>query len=100
MKALFVQTLLATLGSCIFAVAGLGTNAVAQGSAEVSRQVSARVIPVPSTVSPQMQKVMAAPPDVIMAPKTTAEWKALIGARAKMDLAGIDSLEKDRKSVV
>jgi epsilon-lactone hydrolase len=58
--------------------------AVAQNTAPGSRDLPARTIPVPDTVSPQMQKLIAAPPpptwDVI--PKTVEEWKAQVNAGA------------------
>jgi epsilon-lactone hydrolase len=89
-----MKTLAAVLSISAFAVFGVSTAAVALSFAETARRVPARVIPVPGTVSPQMQKIIAAPPDETSAPKTRAEWKALIAARAQADLAGIDSLKK------
>jgi epsilon-lactone hydrolase len=89
-----MKTLVAVLSIYAFAVSGVSTTSVAQSSAEASRRVPARVIPIPSTVSPQMQKIIAAPPDETSAPKTRAEWKALIVARAQADLARIDSLKR------
>jgi hypothetical protein len=45
-----------------------------------SREVSSRLIPVPDTVSPQMQAIVARPfdPNYNLAPQTTAEWKKRI----------------------
>ena len=54
------------------------------------RDVPARTIPVPATVSPQMQKMIAAPlsPTWNVIPKTAEEWKAQVdaGAAAAMEL--------------
>ena len=48
------------------------------------RELPARTIPVPTTVSPEMQKLMAAPlnPNWNVIPKTTDEWKAQVNAGA------------------
>ena len=48
------------------------------------RDVPARTIPVPDTVSPQMQKIIGAPisPSWNIFPKTAAEWKAQVDAAA------------------
>jgi epsilon-lactone hydrolase len=89
-----MKTLVAVLSISVFAASGASTAAVAQGSAETPRRVPARVIPVPSTVSPPMQKIIAVPPEETSAPKTPAEWKALIAAGAPAGLARIDSLKK------
>jgi epsilon-lactone hydrolase len=89
-----MRSLVAILSMSAFAVSSASTIAAAQSSSEAPRQVPARIIPVPNTVSPQMQKIIAAPPDRTSAPKTRSEWKTLIAARAQMDLAQIDSLKK------
>jgi epsilon-lactone hydrolase len=49
-----------------------------------SRELPARTLPVPGTVSPQMQKLIAAPlsPAWNVIPKTVEEWKALVDAGA------------------
>ena len=48
------------------------------------RDVPARTIPVPDTVSPQMQKIIGAPinPNWNVFPKTAAEWKVQVDAAA------------------
>ena len=61
----------------------LGCCTVAQAQAPVAagtRQVPARNIPVPDTVSPQMAAIIAQPynPTWNVVPKTAAEWKAII----------------------
>jgi monoterpene epsilon-lactone hydrolase len=56
--------------------------AIAQTPAPGPREMQARTIPVPDTVSPQIQKLIAAPltPTWNVIPKTPEEWKAQIGA--------------------
>lgn len=58
--------------------------AVAQTTAPGPRDLPARTIPVPDTVSPQMQKLIAAPlsPTWNVIPKTAEEWKAQVDASA------------------
>src|SRR5262245_15070624 len=48
------------------------------------RDVPARSIPVPGTVSPQMQRIIGAPinPNWKNFPKTAAEWKVQVDAAA------------------
>jgi monoterpene epsilon-lactone hydrolase len=59
-------------------------HAVAQTTAPGPRDLPARTIPVPDTVSPQMQKLIAAPPPPTwnVIPKTVEEWKAQVNAGA------------------
>ena len=49
-----------------------------------ARQVPARVVPVPDTVSPQMQAIIAQPynPTWNVVPQTPAEWKAIVDKAA------------------
>jgi epsilon-lactone hydrolase len=49
-----------------------------------ARQVAARVIPVPDTVSPQMQAIIAQPynPTWNVVPNSPAEWKAIVDKAA------------------
>lgn len=58
--------------------------AIAQTPALAPRNVPARTIPVPSTVSPQIQKLIAAPltPTWNVIPKTAEGWKAQVDAGA------------------
>jgi len=70
------------------------TVAVAQAPTEPSRVVAARNIPVPDTVSAQMQTLIAQQPAGMSVPKTAEEWKALVAAAAKIDLVRIASLRK------
>jgi acetyl esterase/lipase len=50
-----------------------------------TREVPSRTIPVPGTVSPQMQAIIAKPPDPAfnIAPETTAEWKTRVAEDAR-----------------
>jgi monoterpene epsilon-lactone hydrolase len=60
------------------------------------RTMPARTIPVPDTVSPQMQKLIAAPlsPTWNVIPKTTAEWKAQVDAAAAAAVKALPALRK------
>jgi len=70
------------------------TNLVAQTPAPGPRNVPARTIPVPNTVSPQMQKLIAAPlsPTWNVIPKTAAEWKAQVAAGAAATMQALPAL--------
>jgi acetyl esterase/lipase len=77
------------LGWCarIALVAALAASPAAAQQAQPqsgSRQLSARTIPVPNTVSPQMRALIAGPYNPIwnVVPKTAAEWKALVAKNA------------------
>lgn len=61
-----------------------------------SREVPSRLIPVPDTVSPQMQAIVARPfdPDYNLAPQTTAEWKKRIDEAARATLATLPKLRE------
>jgi len=58
------------------------------------RHLSARTIPVPKTVSPQMQAIIARPLNPIwnVVPKTKAEWKALVAANAAETIPTIPAM--------
>src|SRR5689334_12761382 len=59
-----------------------------------ARQVPARAIPVPATVSPQMQALIAGPLNPIwnVVPRTAAEWKALVAKNAADAIKAIPAL--------
>jgi epsilon-lactone hydrolase len=67
---------------------------VAKGAADASREVPARTIPVPQTVSPQIAKLIARPAILPVAPQSPQEWKARVAAAAAEDLARIRELKK------
>lgn len=60
------------------------------------RQVPARSIPVPETVSPQLQAAIARPldPKFNIAPSTVAEWKARIEEAARATVATLSALRE------
>jgi acetyl esterase/lipase len=69
--------------------------AFAQGTALTPLNVPARSIPVPTTVSPEMQQIIAAPPTLNRtAPTTNDEWKARREAGAAARLKELPSLRE------
>jgi acetyl esterase/lipase len=78
----------------VAAVTFMGPSAIAQG-----RDVPARNLPVPDTVSPQVQKLIAAPLrsgwDVL--PKTGEDWKAIAEAGAAATLKNLPALRERMK---
>jgi acetyl esterase/lipase len=59
-----------------------------------ARTMPARTIPVPDTVSPQMQKLIAHGPATPAAPRTAAEWKALVSQAAQFEMTRIAELRR------
>jgi monoterpene epsilon-lactone hydrolase len=61
-----------------------------------ARQVPARVIPVPDTVSPQMQAIIAQPynPTWNVVPKSPAEWKAIVDKAAAAVVATLPEIRE------
>ncbi len=61
------------------------------------RDLPARTIPVPDTVSPQMQKLIAVPlnPAWNVIPKTADEWKAQVNASAAATLQTLPALRRE-----
>jgi acetyl esterase/lipase len=80
----------------VWVAAGFAPVAAAQQVAAGTREVPSRVIPVPDTVSPQMQAVIARPfdPSFNLVPQTTAEWKARVEKVALATLAGLPKLRE------
>jgi monoterpene epsilon-lactone hydrolase len=80
----------------VWVAAGLAPMAAAQQAPSGTREVPSRVIPVPDTVSPQMQAVIARPldPSFNLVPQTTAEWKARVEKVALATLAGLPKLRE------
>jgi monoterpene epsilon-lactone hydrolase len=76
------------LSVAVIGAAGLAgpstPRALAQSPEAAPREVPARMLPVPTTVSPQMQKIVAGPlrANWDLLPKTGEEWKALADAGA------------------
>ncbi len=73
-----------------------GTN-MAPDQTFIPRQLPARTIPVPDTVSAQMQKLIAAPlnPTWNAIPKTADEWKARVNAAAAVALQALPALRQE-----
>lgn len=70
------------------------TVAVAQAPQGPARAVAARTIPVPDTVSPKMQALIAPSPGRPSVPRTAAAWKTLVAEAAKVDMARIAVVRK------
>ena len=70
------------------------TPAGAQTAAPAAREVPARMLPVPDTVSPQMQKIIGAPisPTWNVFPKTAEEWKAQVNAAGAAAARGLPAV--------
>jgi epsilon-lactone hydrolase len=66
----------------------------AQTAVPIPREVPARILPVPTTVSPQMQKIVGAPisPTWNVFPKTAEEWKAQVNAAAAEAVRALPAL--------
>ena len=75
------------LGVVIFASQPCQQSAAQSGG---TREVPARTLPVPDTVSPQMQAMIARPlnPNFNIAPETTDEWKKRVDDAAAATVAG------------
>jgi monoterpene epsilon-lactone hydrolase len=61
-----------------------------------TREIPARSAPVPETVSPELQAVIAQPLDASfnVAPSTTAEWKARVERAARATIAALPQLRE------
>jgi len=81
------------LNARLILISAFLTTLMAQNSLP-PRDVPARTIPVPDTVSPQMQKLIAAPlsPTWNVIPKTAEEWKAQVAAGAAATMQAIPAL--------
>src|SRR3954452_19254398 len=71
-------------------------DAAAQSTTAAIREIPARSLPVPDTVSPQMQAVIARVPDPQFnaTPETTAEWKARVDQAARAIEIGLPKLRE------
>ena len=79
----------ATIALCV-------PHAFAQTPAPGPREVPAKTLPVPDTVSPQMQKLIAAPltPTWNVIPTTPEGWKAQVSVGAAASLRGLPALRE------
>src|SRR5882757_9771306 len=59
-----------------------------------TREVPARMLPVPDTASPQMQTIIARPfdPKFNLVPETVADWKSRVDNAAAATVAGLPKL--------
>lgn len=73
-----------------------GNNAVGQAFASGAREVPAMMVPVPDTVSRQMQMLIGAPlsPTWNVIPNTVEEWKAQVDASAAAIMSGLPALRE------
>jgi epsilon-lactone hydrolase len=71
-------------------------GAVAPSGEKDARQIPARLIPVPTTVSPELQAVIARPlnPQLRMVPRTTEEWRAIVAMATEKDKPVLAQLRK------
>ncbi len=90
-----VATLALMLAGTAFATPS-SQQAAAQPVSPGTRQVPAKVIPVPDTVSPQMQAIIAQPsnPTWNVVPTTPAEWKAIIDKNAAATIATLPAIRE------
>ncbi len=63
-------------------------DAFQPGGENSSRHVPARIIPAPTTVSPELRKVIARPLSSTMnsVPKTPEEWRSLVASKSERDM--------------
>src|SRR5437868_5528178 len=79
-------------------IAGFAQMAAAQSSPG-AREVPARVLPVPTTVSPQMQKISGTPlrPTWKVLPRTPEGWKAQVAKTAEGAVSGLPAMREALK---
>ncbi len=89
-----LRRLLPGLAYLTAAIAALGPQAMAQTAGPL--EVPAKSVPVPSTVSPQMQKIIGAPLRSIwnIQPKTGEEWQPVAAAAAAATIKSIPGLRE------
>ena len=70
--------------------------AILQSTPYPALQVPAHTVPVPNTVSPELQKLIAAPADASwkVAPTSNAQWKSLVAADAAAVIATLPQLRE------
>lgn len=61
-----------------------------------AKEVPSRLLPVPDTVSPEMQAIIARPldPTFNIAPKTTADWRTRVDTAARTTVAALPQLRE------
>src|SRR5438876_12289682 len=80
-------------------VALSSATGMAQTASPGTRELPARTIPVPETVSPQMQKLIALPltPTWNVIPNTAEEWKAQVNAVTVAMMQALPALRQTLK---
>jgi monoterpene epsilon-lactone hydrolase len=78
----------------LLAVVGAAPLVRAQAEAPKVRTVPSRTIPVPETVSAQMQELIAHGPMTPAAPRDADEWKALVAAASAVEAKRIAELRR------
>jgi len=70
--------------------------AIPQSTPYPALQVPAHIVPVPNTVSPELQKLIAAPydPSWKITPTSSAQWKSLVAADATAVIATLPQLRE------
>src|SRR2546430_16888839 len=78
------------------AIALMASHAVAQTPATWPRELPAKTVPVPDTVSPQMQKQIAAPltPTWNVIPTTAEGWKEQVNAGYQATMKALPALRE------
>ena len=84
---------------CVAGVAAFAAGAIAQPASNGGFEVPTRSLPVPDTVSPQVQKLIAAPlrPGWNVLPKTGEEWKPVSEAGAAGTIRNLPGLTERLK---
>ncbi|MFL5154926.1 MAG: alpha/beta hydrolase [Microvirga sp.] len=84
---------------CVAGVAAYAPGAIAQPASNGGFEVPTRSLPVPDTVSPQVQKLIAAPlrPGWNVLPKTGEEWKPVSEAGAAGTIRNLPGLTERLK---
>src|SRR3954468_18072935 len=80
----------------LLAYAAQPTCAAAQSAPTTAREVPSRSLPVPDTVSPQMQTLIGRPMSPIpsLKPESTADWKAIVDKAAQTTVATLPKLRE------
>jgi acetyl esterase/lipase len=96
MRSRFVFTILAAAGCAFLWLTTSGWLAVWAGDEVVTLKIPAKEVPVPSTVSPELKKVIAAPIPNVPVPETVEAWKAFV---AKFDAVATENARAFAKAV-
>ena len=88
------RTLLASVAALL--IASATTPALAQTAPSAGREIPARMLPVPETVSPQVQKVIAAPlsPTWNVIPGNAEDWKTQVNGVTVATMQALPALRE------